>query len=72
MKMIPVRINLKNSNKIALNAAFSVEFSAAIAVLFSPVTFAAKVILLYLYLVNKLLYCQSTLTAVALTNNTQE
>lgn len=33
---------------------FSVEISAAFAVLFSTVIFAAKVILLHLYLINKL------------------
>ena len=32
---------------------FSVEFSATVAVLFSPVTFAAKVILLCLHLVKQ-------------------
>ena len=35
--------------------------SGAIAVLFSPVTFAAKVILLYLHLVNKLILKHSDL-----------
>lgn len=43
-----------NEYKIQLlEAGFSVKFSVAIAELFSPETFATKVILSYLYLVNK-------------------
>ena len=44
---------------LVASSGFSVEFSAAVAVLLSPVTFAAKVILLYLYLVNKLILKRS-------------